>query len=188
VGYDQGALSYYPDIDPSFNTLHTMEPLYGYWIKMNQAGTLQYPTTSQGNFGELGGTQGTASDGESPPSSSEFLRVPPSPIWVNFYGSAHLPDGAPLLEGVTVLAIDPDGVVCGAAQVRKAGQYGLLACYGDDPTTPEDEGAQPGDTIQLVVDGQVLAMGMWTAHGDRQWRPLGKALWQLCLPLVGRGR
>jgi len=45
LGYDQGALSYYPDIDPSFNTLHEMEPLFGYWIKMIQAGTLQYPTT-----------------------------------------------------------------------------------------------------------------------------------------------
>ncbi|MCG2738731.1 MAG: proprotein convertase P-domain-containing protein, partial [Syntrophaceae bacterium] len=45
LGYDQGALSYYPDIDPSFNTLHEMEPLFGYWIRMTQGGTLQYPTT-----------------------------------------------------------------------------------------------------------------------------------------------
>jgi hypothetical protein len=47
LGYDQGALSYYADLDPSFNTLRTMEPLHGYWIKMNQAGTLQYPVSSQ---------------------------------------------------------------------------------------------------------------------------------------------
>ncbi|MBC8422436.1 MAG: hypothetical protein H8E01_00235 [Chloroflexi bacterium] len=82
--------------------------------------------------------------------------------------------------GATVLALDPDGVVGGAAVVTHEGQYGLLACYGDDPTTPEDEGAQPGDTIQLVVDGQVLGMAVWTAHGDL-WRvPLGPAgLWQV---------
>jgi hypothetical protein len=29
LGFDQGALSYYPDIDPSFNTLHEMTPLFG---------------------------------------------------------------------------------------------------------------------------------------------------------------
>lgn len=41
LSYDQGALSYYPDIDPGFNTLHEMDPLFGYWIRMTQAGTLQ---------------------------------------------------------------------------------------------------------------------------------------------------
>jgi hypothetical protein len=49
LGYDHGALSYYPDIDPSFNTLREMEPLHGYWIRMAQAGTLRYPTTNQGS-------------------------------------------------------------------------------------------------------------------------------------------
>ena len=56
LGYDQGALSYYPDIDPSFNTLQEMEPLHGYWIRMNQAGTLRYPTAAQGKSGELRGS------------------------------------------------------------------------------------------------------------------------------------
>ena len=93
--------------------------------------------------------------------------------------------GTPLLLGITVLALDPDGVVCGATLVATAGQYGLLACYGDDPTMPGDEGAQPGDIIQLAVDDQILGMGTWTAHGERQWRPLGEVdLWQLYLPLI----
>jgi len=29
--------------------------------------------------------------------------------------------------------------------VHTEGQYGLLACYGDDPTTPADEGARAGE-------------------------------------------
>ncbi len=187
LGFDQGALSYYPDIDPSFNTLLEMEPLHGYWIKMAQAGTLRYPTTTQGDLGKLWVAQGN-SGSASPPSSLKFLRVPPSPAWVNFYGTAHLPDGMPLPVGTTVLALDPDGVMCGGTVVTIEGQYGLLACYGDDPTTPEDEGAQPGDTIQLVAEGQVLAIGTWTEHGDRQWRPLGKVeLWQVYLPLIRKG-
>ena len=198
LGYDHGALSYYPDIDPSFNTLHEMTPLFGYWIRMAQTGTLQYPMTSQGNFGELRGTQGNSGElretqgnsggAESPPSSPKFLQVPPSSTLVNFYGTAQLPDGTPLPVGTTVLAVDPDGVVCGATMVTHEGQYGLLACYGDDPTTPEDECARPGDIIQLIVDDQILSMSTWTAHGERQWRPLGKAdQWQLYLPLIERG-
>ena len=50
LGYDQGALSYYPDLDPTFNPLHTMETLFGYWINMTQAGTLRYPTTGGGQM------------------------------------------------------------------------------------------------------------------------------------------
>jgi len=52
-------------------------------------------------------------------------------------------------------------VVCGAATIARAGQYGVLPCYGDDPTTPDDEGAQAGDTIRLQVNGQVLAARSW---------------------------
>jgi len=189
LGFEQGALSYYPDLDPSFNTLHEMKPLFGYWIRMAQAGTLQYPTTTQeGGLGKLWGTQGNLGSSASPPSSPKLLRVPPSPTWVNFYGAAYLPDGTPLPVGTTVLALDTDGVVCGSTVVTIEGQYGLLACYGDDPTTPENEGAQPGDTIQLVVEGQVLGVGTWTEHGDCHWRPLGKVeMWQVYLPLIRKG-
>jgi len=185
LGYDQGALSYYPDIDPSFNTLHEMEPLFGYWIKMIQAGTLQYPTT--------GGDQILDTPSPQPPISNireaeRAAGVTPTYTWVNFYGTAHASDRTPLPVGATVLTMDPDGVVCGATVVTHKGQYGLLACYGDDPTTPDDEGAEPGDTIQLVVDGQVLGMGAWTEHGDLQWRPLGRLdLWQLYLPPIRKG-
>ncbi len=181
LGFDQGALSYYPDIDPSFNTLHEMEPLFGYWIKMDRADTLQYPAT----------TQGTANVSESPPNSPEpalsvalltvegLPRVSPSSTWVNFYGPTLLPVGS------VVQATDPDGVVCGATMVTHEGQYGLLACYGDDPTTLEDEGARPGDIIELVVDGQTLNRGMYTVQGDLHWVPLGTApQQQVFLPLV----
>ncbi len=182
LGYDQGALSYYPDIDPSFNTLYEMELLHGYWIKMTEASTLQYPTTGGAQILDIGYSE--------PPipnihQAERDAGVTPTHTWVNFYGTAHWPDGTPLPVGTAVLALDPDGIVCGATVVTTEGQYGLLACYSDDPTTLEDEGAMPEDIIQLVVDGQVLGMGTWTAHGDRQWTPLGKVdLWQLYLPLV----
>jgi hypothetical protein len=191
LGFDQGALSYYPDIDSSFNTLHEMEPLFGYWIRMTQAGTLTYPATGGEQVLDIGYSPSRSNIQYPISNMREAERatgVTPTNTWANFYGPAHLPDGSPLPVGATVLALDSDGVVCGATLITHEGQYGLLACYGDDPTTPEDEGAQPGDTIQLLVEGQVLAVGTWTAHGERQWRALGKVdLWQVYLPLIRKG-
>jgi hypothetical protein len=86
-----------------------------------------------------------------------------------------------------VQALDPDGVTCGAFRVDVEGHYGLLPCYGDDPTTPEDEGAQAGDRIQLVVEGTVLGQGTWTSHGERQAVALGgvePGAFSIYLPLV----
>ncbi|MBC8265086.1 MAG: hypothetical protein H8E47_13310, partial [Anaerolineales bacterium] len=173
-------------IDPSFNTLHEMETLFGYWVRMTAAGTLQYPTTAGDQILDIGYSRSPAPNLQYPISNlrqaERAAGVTATQAWVNFYGSAPLP------AGTTVLAVDPNGAVCGATVVTTEGQYGLLACYGDDPTTLEDEGAQAGDVIQLVVDGQMLGKGTWTAHGDRQWRPLGKVdLWQLYLPLIRKG-
>lgn len=201
LGFEQGALSYYPHLDPSINTLHTLKPLHGYWIKTTQADTLQYPVT--------GG--GFATADRRPPTPEETALaervagirqaergagVRPTYTWVNFYGTVHTPtglstglvDGAPSTAEATVQALDPDGVVCGAAPIIDASRYGLLACYGDDPDTPEDEGARQGDIIQLVVDGQVLGTAVWTAHGDLTEVNLGAETidrpWQVWLPVI----
>jgi hypothetical protein len=47
-----------------------------------------------------------------------------------------------------------------------------MAVYGDDPHTPADEGAEPGDHISFTVNGRpALELGpdpaMWTGNGDR---------------------
>ena len=41
---DEGAQSFYPDLPAPLNSLQEMEPGRGYWIRMDQAGTLTYPT------------------------------------------------------------------------------------------------------------------------------------------------
>ncbi|MFQ5854318.1 MAG: hypothetical protein ACE5LU_01550 [Anaerolineae bacterium] len=86
---------------------------------------------------------------------------------------------------------DADGVACRAGIVTEAGLYGLLACYGDDPTTPADEGASPGDVLSFAVDGApapASAKALWTAHGGLQWVPLGAvSFWNVWLPLVEIG-
>jgi hypothetical protein len=124
--------------------------------------------------------------------------VQPTYEWMNFYGKLALPDGTGVPTGTVVLAIDPQGVICGATATWEPGQYGLLACYADDPETAVDEGASPGDTIRLVVgEGSppqpgswVIGEGTWTAHGARQQVPVElppELPVKSYLPLVLRG-
>ena len=41
--WDDGGLTYYPDVLPELNTLQQLEPNHGYWIKMSQEAVLTYP-------------------------------------------------------------------------------------------------------------------------------------------------
>lgn len=43
LGYEGGALSFYPDLPDEFNTLAAMRPGYGYWVRMKDWGILVYP-------------------------------------------------------------------------------------------------------------------------------------------------
>jgi len=277
LGFDGGARSYYPDLDPSFNTLHELKPLYGYWIQTRGPVTLQYRETAyayrywlpivlkNGSPGKTGftapkelpnphsltqrgsdlaiqaeqpqKTQENWKDSDpvesaSPPGRMTAASLPsfgptrslsvrqgadirsvkadtdptPTATWVNFYGPAFLTDTLPLPNGSRILALDPDGVVCGAITVTVAGQYGLLPCYGDDPTTPDmDEGAVTGDSIRFLIDGVTAARqplsfnglpisgtqtATWTAHGDRwevalQPRPI-EFSYSVYLPLISK--
>jgi len=81
LGFDGGALSFYANLDDSFNTLRTMEPLHGYWIKMVEAGTLQYPVTGD-QRSVLGAAEGSeireleTRDSQSPTSNLQSLISP----------------------------------------------------------------------------------------------------------------
>ncbi len=198
LGFENGAVSYYPDLDATYNTLEWMRPDRGYWIKMQQAATLQYSVTHGLTTGEYSPTvvvparlklQPGASGAATEELTSPSLDVQPTNTWVNFYGPAEGSDGQALPVGTVVEAVDPEGVTCGGVTVTVEGQYGLLPCYGDDPTTTADEGAEAGDTIAIVVGGQVVGEGIWTGHGERQLVPLGGAapVWyRLYLPVVVR--
>jgi len=97
--------------------------------------------------------------------------VHPSPEWVNFYGTVTLSDGSPAPIGTIVDAYSPGGVRCGSYFVTIPGQYGPMPVYRDDDTTPEDDGAHPGDVIRFVVNANpAIPMGpddrIWTQNGD----------------------
>lgn len=164
LGYDQGALSYYPHLPEHINTLHTLEPKHGYWIKMKQAGTLIYPSASVSALGR------TAA-GAHVNTPQAAAGVTPTNEWVDFYSFNTRVNGQPVPEGSIVTAYDPDGVKIGECVIEQPGSFGLLSAYGDDVLTPEDEGAEPGDTITFYINGyRTTAIGpdepIWISFGD----------------------
>mgnify|MGYP005837384671 CR=1 FL=1 len=81
-----------------------------------------------------------------PPPQTHFPRPAPQPSWVDFQGSLRV-CGVVAEAGDEIAAFDPQGVLCGQFTVSAAGYYGWLHVYGDDPATPQDEGASPGDLL-----------------------------------------
>ena len=96
----------------------------------------------------------------------------PTPWWMNLYSPDSLGNDKPLPVGSVVRVYDPQGVLSGEFVVSRAGRYGLMPVYADDPTTPQDEGALPGDVLQFTVDGSPASttpgVVRWTAMGELQ--------------------
>ena len=198
LGFAQTGLSYYPDLAASYNTLFDMVPASGYWIRANQAMTLHYPVTTMTATVPITTTPAELSPAERVNlirQAEQAAGVVPTYEWMNFYGRVMLPEGTAAPTGTVVLAVDPQGVICGSSVVAYPGQYGLLACYRDDPYTAADEGAQPGDAIRLLTssdgihpDGQVIGTGRWKANGDREQVPAQSSVQLQYLPLISTGK
>jgi hypothetical protein len=99
-------------------------------------------------------------------------QTTPTPWWMNLYSPNSMSSGEPLPVGSVVRVYDPEGVLSGEFVVGRAGQYGLMPVYADDPTTPQDEGALPGDVLRFTVDGRPASttpgVVRWTAMGGLQ--------------------
>jgi hypothetical protein len=180
MGFEGTGLSYYPDLDETYNTLREMVPLHGYWISVTEAVTLTYPSNPVVSD-TVTMAAAVMSSGDRIAAIRQVEReagVRPTYQWMDLLGPAVDPDGQPLPAGTIVLALDPDGTVCGATAMAVDGQFGLMACYGDDPTTPQDEGAEPGDLIHFKLYGVErwgVAMGHNTAPVEEgtsiTWQP-----------------
>jgi hypothetical protein len=95
----------------------------------------------------------------------------PSPTWINVLGSVRMVDGRPAPYGTVIDAWDPTGYRCGTYVVTTPGAYGLMPIYGDDPTTPQRDGARIGETLRFTINGEpAVAQGnaVWTSNGDVQ--------------------
>lgn len=82
------------------------------------------------------------------------------PIAAEFYGTVEI-DGKPAEPGTNITAYDPNGIVCGRHTTTAAGEFGLLSCNGDDPTTPEDEGATNGEIVTIRVNKIPVYNATW---------------------------
>jgi hypothetical protein len=158
-GFDEGAKTHTPG--SQFNDLSAMANGFGYWIKMNEPGILQYSQrTASGSAIRL-----LSKNSES--SGRTQSAVLTTPYWSDYYGTITSgSDNVPVGERIQVF--DPQGVECGTFVVRREGLYGFIHVYGDDPTTPNiDEGAEPGDELTFVVGGKIVAR---TDSPEHQWR------------------
>ncbi len=156
-----GAKLFDPALAGPFNTLLTMGPHLGYWVRLGAADTLTYPADSssyQGPVGNITASMAPAPQGPQP--------VTPTAEFVGVYGYVTC-DGTPAARGTVVEVVDGHGRVAGQAQVRDDGSYGYLPVYLDDPDTPVDEGADPGEWLAVRVGGKPTAGRLqWTAFGD----------------------
>lgn len=160
LGFVNGATSYYSSIPPELNTLSSLEPGQGYWLKLNRPSVLVYPTqtVSSREQNSVNRPQLTGS-------------IAATNEWINVYSTNSTYNGQPLPVGTVVTAIAEDGRPLGQVVVREHGWYGLLAVYGDDGYTAELDGARPGERISFLINGQpaVVTNGVttvWTANGD----------------------
>jgi len=98
---------------------------------------------------------------------------------MDIYGLAAI-DGVAVQPGDEIAALCPGGVVCGQYTVGKAGEYGFMHVYRDDPGTTQVEGALPGNPlifriwdagagVELDATATVITGGApptWTSNGD----------------------
>ena len=96
--------------------------------------------------------------------------VIPTTEWVNIYCGEPTLNGEPLQPGDIISAYDPDGILCGMAEVKEDGSYGFMPIYRDDPNSEVDEGPEPGDLISIQINFDDVYANppiIWGTNGDR---------------------
>jgi hypothetical protein len=85
-------------------------------------------------------------------------QITPTNLFTSFYDSSSTYNGEPLVVGSVIKAYDQSGVLCGMDTVHTAGSYGFMPVYGDDPLSPEDEGADDGELIDFEINGRAATV------------------------------
>ena len=112
LGFERTGLSYYPDLEPDYNTLQYLEPAAGYSISATQAITLHFPLTVLTNTLPVTGTWINDRRLYLIQDVERQAGVTPTDVWTNLYGRINLPDDrpAPISTTVTIFA---GGQPCG---------------------------------------------------------------------------
>jgi hypothetical protein len=159
-GFDGGMAIYKPGMG-NFNTLDSMGPGFGYWVKVNADGNLVYP----------GGVGAPIYPVEN--SKAEAARmaasddVTPTTNWVNLYSTNLTLNGQKVQAGAKITALSENGTTVGSFVVREEGKFGFMPVYA--AVTASESGAlKRGDSFRLSVNGvQSNETFTWTENGAR---------------------
>jgi len=165
LGYKGVGQTFVPQLR-SFSTLNVLSPYLGYWLRLNHAANLLYPQPLAGIDPAIGLVPILArTSREDTHSLDGFIN--PSTEWISLYGQDIIHQGKLLAVGTEVKAKDQDGIECGSFIVRQKGVFGFIPVYRDDPNTDIDEGARPGEEINLFFANDKIPVNLkWTVMGD----------------------
>jgi len=166
LAYNGAGLTYSPAL-PSFSTLKVASPFLGYWLKLEQAADLLYPTPLIEYNQVINSWPALTKSisGMLPQSQSEVLL--PTIEWMNLYGENLMYRGTLLAPGTVITARTEGGNICGAFTVHQAGMFGLMPVYRDDPSTDVREGPQASESFYLYFDGEKISVVLrWSSLGD----------------------
>jgi hypothetical protein len=144
-----GGHTYDPAVPDFINTLDYMGPGYGYQIKMSEDGILDWSvagimgSTSMMKYKSKRVFYQAASD------VSHFTPVAQTATWMDLWDTFTINDIDAEVGDEVGVFVDDD--CFGAYKVDDPGWYGFLPVYGDDPNTPEKDGADPGDLLTIKI-------------------------------------
>ena len=148
-----GGKLYDPFVPSHINNLEYTDDRLGYWFKMSAADVLN----------ASGGTAKVVAHSADP-----FTDGALSPVYdfLGLYGRLTV-DDEPAQLGTQIEVVDGGGNLAGRFEVREEGYYGFIPLYRDDPSSAVDEGADTGEWLSIVVDGQATGQHVqWTSFGD----------------------
>jgi hypothetical protein len=141
--------AYNPNLPEAFSSLHYIASGFAYWIKMNQAGSLVYPSKT-----------GNESSPLAPPRRqiANSINALPSNSFMLIYGNVFSDNGKAVKAGSQINIYNQAGLLCGQSVVGQSNCYGIMMIYGDDPQTLQIEGAVPGENLKFYVDGSLAVI------------------------------
>ncbi len=153
------------------NSLNSLAPQFGYWVRLDSARTLVYPSGGYSLPKSIFSQYDPSSQEQRDPSLGNFLGPPE---YCEFW--AYQP--GVFLQGDRIQAYDTDGIMCGDTVAVINGGF-IINVAGDDPDTENiDEGAVTGEEIRFTVNGDSTVVIGASANFDSVIVIGEKAVWQ----------
>jgi len=160
VAQDDEGHTFVPD-GGNNNYMDEMGPCQGYWLKVNDNGSLKYPgaltlpSAPQVNHNRIAAKGVPA-------------NLSTSNQWVNLYSRALSLNGSTIQSGAVITAYNTDGVKVGSFTMQKDGLFGFMPVYIRESSNAANSGVLPGDEFYLAVNGvKTNETFVWTENGDR---------------------